>query len=229
MSLIVAAGQMQRVDDAGRRDDRGAVLVVMEHRNVHHLAQAFLDDETVRRLDVFQIDAAEAGAEIAHRVMNSSTSLVSTSRSMESTSAKRLKSTALPSITGLDGERAQIAQTQDGGAVGDHGHQIALGGIVVGQRRDCRRWRAPARPRPANRRGDRSRWVAIGLVGVISSLPGLGPAWKASASSCGEGGPFDVGHDLTAGTNPQNIRFLRPCAFNGLRRWRAMRRVNVPP
>ena len=63
----LAAGQMQRIDDAGGGDDGGAVLVVMEHRNVHQLAQPFLDDEAVRRLDVFQIDAAEAGAEIAHR------------------------------------------------------------------------------------------------------------------------------------------------------------------
>ena len=45
---------------------------------------------------------------------------------MESTSAKRLNSTALPSITGLDGQRAQIAQPQDRGAVGDHRHQLPL-------------------------------------------------------------------------------------------------------
>ena len=43
------------------RDDGGAMLVVMEHRNVHQLAQPLLDDEAVGRLDVFQIDAAEDG------------------------------------------------------------------------------------------------------------------------------------------------------------------------
>jgi hypothetical protein len=36
---------MQRIDETGRRDDRGAVLVVVEHRNVEQLAQALLDDE----------------------------------------------------------------------------------------------------------------------------------------------------------------------------------------
>ena len=56
----LAAGQMRGIDDAGRRDDGGAMLVVMEHRNVHQLAQLLLDDETVGRLDVFQIDAAES-------------------------------------------------------------------------------------------------------------------------------------------------------------------------
>ena len=36
----VAAGEMQRVDQAGGGDDRGAVLVVVEDRDVHQLAQA---------------------------------------------------------------------------------------------------------------------------------------------------------------------------------------------
>ena len=62
--LDVAAGQLHRVDHAGGGDDRGAVLIVVEHRNVHQFAQALLDDETLRRLDVLQIDAAERGAEI---------------------------------------------------------------------------------------------------------------------------------------------------------------------
>ena len=67
MSSNSPPGQMGGIDDAGGRDDGGAMLVVMEDRNVHHLAQPLLDDEAVRRLDVFQIDAAEAGAQIAHR------------------------------------------------------------------------------------------------------------------------------------------------------------------
>ena len=63
----VAVGQVQRVDQAGGGDDRRAVLVVVEHRDVHQLAQALLDDEALGRLDVFEVDAAERGAEIAHR------------------------------------------------------------------------------------------------------------------------------------------------------------------
>ena len=37
----LAAGEFERVDQAGRGDDGGAVLVVMEHRNVEQLAQLF--------------------------------------------------------------------------------------------------------------------------------------------------------------------------------------------
>ena len=43
-----AAGQVERVDQAGGGDDRGAVLVVVEDRDVHQLAQALLDDEAAR-------------------------------------------------------------------------------------------------------------------------------------------------------------------------------------
>ena len=73
------------------------------------LAQPLLDDEALRRLDVLEVDAAEAGAEIAcTQLMNSSGSSVSTSRSMESMSAKRLNSTALPSITGLEASAPRL-------------------------------------------------------------------------------------------------------------------------
>ena len=36
----VAPGEMERVDQAGGGDDRRAVLVVMEDRDVHQLAEA---------------------------------------------------------------------------------------------------------------------------------------------------------------------------------------------
>ena len=60
--------QHQPVADGGGADDGGAVLVVMEDRNLHPLAQLLLDDETFRRLDVFQIDAAEGGLQRRHDV-----------------------------------------------------------------------------------------------------------------------------------------------------------------
>ena len=61
--LDLAAGQVERIEQAGGRDDRGAVLVVMEHRDVEQFAQPLLDDEALRRLDVLEVDAAPAGAE----------------------------------------------------------------------------------------------------------------------------------------------------------------------
>jgi hypothetical protein len=55
------------IDQAGGADDGGAVLVVMEDRDVHQLAQALLDDEALRRLDVLEVDAAEGRAEHSAR------------------------------------------------------------------------------------------------------------------------------------------------------------------
>ena len=63
----IAAGEIERIDERRRRDDRGAVLVVMEHGDIHELAQPFLDDKAVGRLDVLEIDAAEGRPEIARR------------------------------------------------------------------------------------------------------------------------------------------------------------------
>ena len=55
--------QVTCVDQPGSGDNRGAVLVVVEDRDVHQLAQPLLDHEALGRLDVFQVDAAEPGAE----------------------------------------------------------------------------------------------------------------------------------------------------------------------
>ena len=148
----------------------------MEHRNVHQLAQPLLDDEAVGRLDVFEIDAAEARAEIAHRV-DERVDILGVDFQVDGIDiGEALEQHGLAFHHRLGGQRAQIAQAQDRGAVGDDGDQIALGGVVVGEVGIFGDGAAPAPPRPANRPGDRSRWVAIGLVGVISSLPGLSPA-----------------------------------------------------
>ena len=56
----VASGKVQGIDQSGRGDDGGAVLIVMKYRNVEELAQALLDDEALGRADVFEIDAAPA-------------------------------------------------------------------------------------------------------------------------------------------------------------------------
>ncbi len=63
--LDVAAGEIERIDQAGRRDDGGAVLVVVEHRDIEQLAQPLLDHEAFGRPDVLQVDAAPALAEKA--------------------------------------------------------------------------------------------------------------------------------------------------------------------
>ena len=132
VDLDVAAGEVERVDQAGRRDDGGAVLVVMEHRNVEQLPQPLLDDEALRRLDVLEVDAAPALAEQLDAIDD----LVGVlGRHFEVDGidvGEALEQHRLAFHHRFRRQRAAIAEAEDGGAVGDDGDEIALGGVVVG-------------------------------------------------------------------------------------------------
>src|SRR3546814_17540588 len=77
--LEITVRQIAGIDNPGRSDDSGAVLVVMEHGDVHSFAQRLLDHEAFGRLDILQIDAAEAGLRSEERRVG--TECVSTCRS----------------------------------------------------------------------------------------------------------------------------------------------------
>ncbi|MNM45444.1 hypothetical protein D3C81_563670 [compost metagenome] len=62
------AGDFQGVDHAGGGDDRGAVLVIVEDRDVALLDQGALDLEALWRLDVFEVDATEGDRNAANGV-----------------------------------------------------------------------------------------------------------------------------------------------------------------
>ena len=122
----------QRVDQAGGRDDGGAVLVVMEHRNVHQFAQALLDDEALRRLDVFEIDAAPAGAEKLDAVDELVRVFGGDFQIDRVDVGEALEQHRLAFHHRLGRQGAAIAEAENGGAVGDDGDEIALHGVVVG-------------------------------------------------------------------------------------------------
>ncbi len=123
--LDAPARDVGGIEQAGGHDDRGAMLVVMEDGNVHHLAQLLLDDEAVGRLDVFQIDAAEAGTEIAHAV-DEGVDVGGIDFEVDGVDiGEALEQHRLAFHHRLGGGRAQIAQAQNRGAVGDDRHQVA--------------------------------------------------------------------------------------------------------
>ncbi len=128
----VAAGEVEGVDEAGRRDDGGAVLVVMEHRDVHELAQALLDDEAFRRLDVLEVDAPEGRPEIAHGI-DERVRVFGVDFEVDGIDVgEALEEDGLSFHHGLRGERSEIAETQDRGAVRDHRHHVGAGGQIEG-------------------------------------------------------------------------------------------------
>ncbi len=49
----------QAVEDGGSADNCRAVLIVVEYRNIHPLAQFLFNIETFWRFNVFEVDAAE--------------------------------------------------------------------------------------------------------------------------------------------------------------------------
>ena len=129
--LDVAAREMNRVDHAGGRDDRRAVLIVVKDRDVHHLAQALFDVEALGRLDVLEIDSAERGAEVLHRIDE----LVGVfRRDLEVDGidvGEALEQHRLAFHHRLCGERPEVAEPEDGGAVGDDRDHVAARGVVV--------------------------------------------------------------------------------------------------
>ena len=106
----------------------------MEHRNVHVLAQLFLDDEAVGRLDVFKVDAAEGGTEIAHRV-DEGVRVLGIDLHVDGVDiGEALEQRRLAFHHRLGRECPEIAQPQDRGAVGNDGDHVALDRVVVGER-----------------------------------------------------------------------------------------------
>jgi hypothetical protein len=108
------------------------MLVVMEDRDVHAVAQGGFDHEAFRRLDVFQIDAAEGRLQRGHRI-DELVDVQLIDLDVEHVyPGKFLEKDRLAFHHRFGGERADVAKPEDRGAVGDHGDQIAARGIVGG-------------------------------------------------------------------------------------------------
>ena len=97
----------------------------------------------------------------------------------------------------LRGERAEIAEAEDRGAVGDDGDQVAARRVVEGGVRILGDRLAPARRRPANRRATGRAASPSAWSAMISSLPGRPSAWKSSASWSVTDGPAFAGFDVS--------------------------------
>ena len=129
-----AAREFTGVEQGRTGNDGSAVLVVMEHRDAHFLLQRLLDDETFRSLDVLKIDAAERGF---HRPYGSD-ELFGAARLEAQVEhvdiGEILEQDALAFHDRLGGVRPDVAEPEDGCAVGDHGHQVGAPGVLGHQR-----------------------------------------------------------------------------------------------
>ncbi len=123
--LDVLLDDLEAVGDGGRHDDRGAVLVIVEHRDLHALAGFAFDREAIRRLDVLEVDAAEGGLERGDHV-DELHRVGFVEFDVEHVDAGEfLEQHRLAFHDGLRGERPDVAEAEYGGAVRDHADEVA--------------------------------------------------------------------------------------------------------
>ena len=130
--LELLADDAQGVAQRGERDDRRAVLVVVEDRDVELLAQPGLDLEAARRRDVLEVDAGE------HRGdrLDGADDLLGVGRVEADREGvdvgEALEERGLALHDRQRRERADVAEPEHRGAVGDDGDGVALDGQPAG-------------------------------------------------------------------------------------------------
>jgi proline iminopeptidase len=118
---------------AAPTSDGGAVLVVVEHRDLHALAQLALDIKAVGRLDVFEVDAAKGWLQRGDDVHQPVEVVLFVDLDVEHVDAgKLLEQHRLAFHHRLGRQRADVAQAQHRRAVGDDRHQVATAGVLEG-------------------------------------------------------------------------------------------------
>src|SRR5258707_7523057 len=110
------------------------MLVVVKNWDVKQLAKTLLDDEALRRLDIFEIDATEAGSQEAHTV-DELVDVPCVDLKVDAVDVgEALEKNSLALHDRLCRQRPQIAQAQYRCAVRYDGNQVALGCVVVNER-----------------------------------------------------------------------------------------------
>ena len=105
----------------------------MKHRNVEKLLQLRLDTKTLRALDVFKVYPAKCDADVLDHGDDFIGIPGEDFDVYRVDIGKPLEEHAFALHHRFGGQGPKIAQAQDRRAIGDHRHQIALGGIVVGK------------------------------------------------------------------------------------------------
>ncbi len=134
------------------------MLIVVEHRNFEQLAQPLLDDEALRRLDVFEIDPAKGWMQKAHAV-DEFVDVAGVDFEIDRIDVgKAFEQRRLALHDWLGGERAEIAEAENRGAVRNYRYEIALGRVIEGGARIALDMQA----RKGHARRIRQRQIALG-------------------------------------------------------------------
>src|SRR6185436_12419083 len=115
----------------GAHDNCRAVLVVMEYGYFHAAAQLLLDVETFRRLDVFQIYAAESGLEACDDVYQLVRVALVDFNIEYVDSGEFLEQHTFAFHYRFGCQRADRSQAEHCGAIGDHADKVAARGEIA--------------------------------------------------------------------------------------------------
>ena len=129
--FLLLAHHLQGVDDARQHHDGGAVLVVMEDGDVQSGFQPFFYLKASGGADVLQIDAAEAGGQPGDRLDDLLGVLGVQADGHCVDPAEFLEQDGLALHHRHGGVGADVAQTQDGAAIGDYGYSVGFHGVFV--------------------------------------------------------------------------------------------------
>jgi hypothetical protein len=144
------ADDFQAVEHGGGRNDRRAVLVVVEDGDIHPLFELLFNVEALRRLDVFKVDAAERRLHRGDHVDQLVRVVLGQFDVEDVDTGEFLEQTALAFHHRLGGQRADVAEAEHGGAVGDHADQVGARGVLRRRWPDLRRSHRRRRQRPAS-------------------------------------------------------------------------------
>ena len=129
--LDLLSGELERVQERGRGDDRGPVLVVVEDGDLHPRLELLLDVEALGRLDVLEVDAAERRLE-AGDAFDELVGVLLVDFDVERVDVRELlEEDALAFHDGLGAQRADVAEAEHGGSVGHDGDAVSLPGVFV--------------------------------------------------------------------------------------------------
>ena len=106
------------------------MLIIVEDGDLHALAQFALDEEALRCLDVFQVDAAEGRLQRGDDIDQLLRVFFVDLDVKHIDTGKLLEQAGLAFHDGLRGFRADVAQAEHGGAVGHHADEVAAGGVA---------------------------------------------------------------------------------------------------
>ena len=129
--LNILSCHLEGILQSGSRNDGRTMLVVMHHWYVERLLQTFFNVETLRRLDVFQIDATKRRGD----TFNSFTKLLGVFlvylNIKDVNAAINLEKKALTFHDRLTAHSTNIAQAQHGRSIRDNRNKVALVGIFI--------------------------------------------------------------------------------------------------